>query len=388
MRIDIGEPGADEIEVTTLGPGVTSGESIVVHLKDDEWIIIDSCMVGTEVLPLQYLASIGVGYDKVSKVICTHWHSDHIRGLPRVLAECRNAKFYLAPVGDFKGYLNVVLKAVGIAPVESNVWNILNDCLETLYKEGKRMPDLLAKNSRILHHNELADMYVIGPSDEMYNRFYASLIRINADKPDQKDIENMEGNLCSVAFSINFKGQKVLLGGDMETGRPKSQKYNYVLCKDACAEHEKCGWCDAIENGNVFYDEKPYHVVNMPHHSSASSYCPKMWRESFVEGGPIATTTYFKCAKGEDLPTREMLDTYRTHCDVLFSTCGRGHNADKQDVTNQGLASIDGLEVMEEYVETGGAIVCRWRNEEEGWRIWCFGEAKLVDDEYMRFYHL
>jgi len=388
MHIDIGQPEADEIEVTTLGPGAASGESIVVHLKDDEWMIIDSCMAGAQILPLQYLSSIGVGYDKVSKVICTHWHSDHIRGLPGVLAMCKNAKFYLAPVGDFKGYLNVVLKAAGVNPVESNVWNTLNDCLDALSSEGGREPTLLTKNSRFLHHDTTADMYVIGPSDEMYNRFHTSLLKINSEKPDRKDIEDLEGNLCSMAFSINFKGQKVLLGGDMETGRPKLNKYNHSLCKDACIAHEKCGWCEAIENGNVFHDEKPYHVVNMPHHSSASSYCPKMWRGCFVDGGPIATTTYFKCAKGEDLPTREMLEIYRSHCRALYTTCDNGRNEEMEEKTKSSLASIDGIEVIEEYEESGSAIVTRWRNADEGWRVWCFGGARLVDDEYMKYYHV
>ena len=387
MQIDIGQPAPDEIEVTTLGPGVTSGESIVLHLKDDEWMIIDSCMAGKEVLPLKYLTSIGVEYDKVTKVVCTHWHNDHIKGLPLILAECKNAKFYLAPVGDFKGYLNVVLKAAGISPIESNVWSTLNSCLEALTNEGKREPTLLTKNSRFLHHDMLADMFVIGPSDEIYNRFQKSLLKIDSKNPDKKDIENLEGNLCSMAFSINFKGQKILLGGDMETGRPEAHKYNHSLCKDECIAHEKYGWCEAIEEGNVLFDEKPYHMVNLPHHSSASSFCPKMWRESFVEGGPLATTTYFKCARGEDLPTREMLDIYRTLCGDLYITCGNGHKEDGEEPTNQGLSSIEGVEILDEFEERGGAIVSRWRNEQEGWRVWCFGEASRVDDEFMNLYH-
>lgn len=45
-------------------------------------------------------------------------------------------------------------------------------------------------------------VFAIGPSDEMYNRFLTSLIKIDPQKPQKKDIENMEGNLCSLALSI------------------------------------------------------------------------------------------------------------------------------------------------------------------------------------------
>ena len=113
-----------------------------------------------------------------------------------------------------------------------------------------------------------------------------------------------------------------------------------------------------------------------------------MWRESFVEGGPIATTTYFKCAKGEDLPTREMLEIYRSHCRALYTTCDNGHKEEAKEKTKTGLASIDGIEIVEEYEERGSAIVSRWRNPDEGWRVWCFGDARLVDDNYMEYYHL
>ena len=139
MTIDIEQPQPDELEITTLGPGPSSGESVVIHLKGDEWIIIDSCKVGSRILPLEYLDGIGVKYkEKVKMVICTHWHRDHIQGLSEILNECENAKFCLAPVGDFKGYLDVVLKLAGIDPLGSNIWNELNKCLDALEAHNHR----------------------------------------------------------------------------------------------------------------------------------------------------------------------------------------------------------------------------------------------------------
>ncbi len=175
MTIDIEQPQADELEITTLGPGAAKGESIVVHLKNDEWIIIDSCKTGNKVLPLEYLSSIGVNCEQqVKMVICTHWHTDHIQGLPEILNVCKNAQFYIAPVGDFKGYLNVVLKLAGVDPLGSNVWNNLNRCLDALAEHNKRTLNLLMHNERFIHDEE-KEMFAVGPSDEMYNRFLLSL---------------------------------------------------------------------------------------------------------------------------------------------------------------------------------------------------------------------
>ncbi len=385
MTLDIELPQPDELEITTLGPGPSSGESIVVHLKGNEWIIIDSCKTGDKVLPLEYLHRMGVECkEQVKMVICTHWHRDHIQGLPEILDECENAKFFLAPVGDFKGYLDVVLKLAGIDPLGSNIWNTLNNCLEALEKHNQRKPHLLTHNERFTH-GDGKEMFAIGPSDEMYNRFLTSLLNIDPKHPKVADIEQMEGNLCSLALSINYNGQKALIGGDMETGRKKHDKYNYHLCEgDNCPHHEECGWCDAIADGNVFADEKPYHFVNLPHHSSSSAYCPKMWEDGMVEGGPIATTTIFCCAQGEDLPTREMLELYKGRCEKLYVT---NSNDKEGSLGANELEGIDGVEVLDEIVEKAGIIVSRWQSPEEGWKVKSFGEARLVDDNYIERYH-
>lgn len=385
MTIDIEPPHPDELEITTLGPGPSSGESIVIHLKGDEWIIVDSCKAEGKVLPLEYLHGLGVNCkEQVKTVVCTHWHRDHILGLPEILNECENARFCLAPVGDFKGYLNVVLKLAGIDPLGSNIWTVLNNCLTALETHNQRTPHLLTHNERFAHDGS-KEIFVIGPSDEMYNRFHSSLLKVDPNKPIEKDVENMEGNLCSLALSIHYNGQKAIIGGDMEVGRYTQDRYNYQLCEAGCPKHEECGWCDAIAEGNVFADEKPYHFINLPHHSSASAYCPKMWADGMVEEGPIATTTVFRCAKGEDLPTSEMLMLYKKKCKELYIT-----NSEEEVETKESkeLEGVDGIEVLDEIVEKTGIIVSRWKSEEIGWKVKCFGGARMVDDSYMERYHI
>ena len=65
-------PRPDEIEVSLLGPGY--GESVVVHLGDGEWMVVDSC-TGRDGEPaaLKYLDRIGVDPGSaVRMIVATH----------------------------------------------------------------------------------------------------------------------------------------------------------------------------------------------------------------------------------------------------------------------------------------------------------------------------
>ena len=98
------------------------------------------------------------------------------------------------------------------------------------------------------------------------------------------------------------------------------------------------------------------------------------------KGGPIATTTIFRCSNGEDLPTREMLNLYKDRCKALFIT-----NSDRDDEKTiaEEFDGVEGVEVIDRIIEKSGVIVNRWRSSEEGWITYCIGEAKEVDNRYM-----
>lgn len=102
------------------------------------------------------------------------------------------------------------------------------------------------------------------------------------------------------------------------------------------------------------------------------------------EGGPIATTTIFRCSNGEDLPTREMLNLYKDRCKALFITNSDG---DDEKTIAEEFDGVEGVEVIDRIIEKSGVIVNRWRSSEEGWITYCIGEAKEVDNRYMEKYH-
>ena len=104
-------PQENEVEVTVIGTGGGYGESIIIKLAKKSWIIVDCCINprSKEPLPLEYLKSIGVDYaNDVVKIICTHWHDDHIRGISKLLEACEKAQFSPTRVNDTKKFMAFV----------------------------------------------------------------------------------------------------------------------------------------------------------------------------------------------------------------------------------------------------------------------------------------
>ncbi len=103
-----GPPGPGDFEVTVFGPGY--GESIVLHVGNGAWIVIDSCL-DPDGRPhaLRYLESIGVDPSTtVRLIVATHWHDDHVRGLAQMVETCREAAFCCAAALCRKEFLSLV----------------------------------------------------------------------------------------------------------------------------------------------------------------------------------------------------------------------------------------------------------------------------------------
>ena len=91
-KIQFAPPRCDELEISLFGPGI--GECLVIHVGDNQWIIVDSCIDSStkEPAPLGYLKQLGINpFDNVKLFIITHWHSDHIRGASEIAKKCAGA---------------------------------------------------------------------------------------------------------------------------------------------------------------------------------------------------------------------------------------------------------------------------------------------------------
>src|SRR5262245_57744135 len=90
-------PDPSDIEISIFGPGF--GESILVHVGDSRWIVVDSCIDRQAKKPasLVYFEEIGCNPEKcVDRIVATHWHDDHIAGIDSVLQRFPNAQFWVS----------------------------------------------------------------------------------------------------------------------------------------------------------------------------------------------------------------------------------------------------------------------------------------------------
>lgn len=382
IDIPINLPEKDELEITTIGPGAKNGESIVIHVNE-EWYIIDSCKIDDTVLPLMYLKTIGVSLDKVTKVFCTHWHRDHINGIDEILRQCNNSEFFVPCVGGDKSNISHILQLAESQAFDSHIWRVYDNCLSVL-ADRKQLPKLLS-HDETLFRNDSIEVHSLGPSDEMRRRFETSLLKLNPDSPSKDDIENIEANLCSAAIAIKYYGLNCLLGGDTETAR--LDKYNIHLCDKKCCLHDNCGWCDIKNNSTLYPIDTPFSMCKIPHHSSSSAYCPQMWTQDFVKN-PLLTTTVFNCPKAEDLPTKEMLSLYHSISDELYIT-SNGEKAirpiQRDDIVD--LEQNESIQLLEIPIEGIGIIVSRLKAGVNKWITHKFGTAVKVDDIFLHTYH-
>jgi metal-dependent hydrolase (beta-lactamase superfamily II) len=87
-------PACDQLELTIFGAGV--GESILIHLGGQKWVVIDSLLYKDNDEPprLEYLRRLGLDPSvAIQLIVATHWHDDHIRGLRKMLAAAPNSPF-------------------------------------------------------------------------------------------------------------------------------------------------------------------------------------------------------------------------------------------------------------------------------------------------------
>ncbi len=187
-------PSENEIELSLFGPGY--GESIVLHLGDGEWVIIDSCInKNKEPAPLHYLRAIGVNPSiAVKLIVATHWHDDHVRGIASVVRNCPNAQFFCSDALREEEFLSLVCSLRERSMMNStsgvkefgDVMSILEERIDAKEKFGT--PKWAVVDRRIWNRDSSksisAEVWSLSPSDAsitLAKREIASLIPQGGD---------------------------------------------------------------------------------------------------------------------------------------------------------------------------------------------------------------
>ncbi len=227
-------PTADQIELTLFGPGY--GESAVVHLGNNRWVVVDSCIDSETKQPaaLAYFQAIGVDpKEAVRLIIATHWHDDHIRGLSRLLSQCKKARFCCSSALTHKEFLATVLDYKQPAmKIRSGIREISEVYQELQARPVPARTPIHALANRTVFflpaeesgHGADCRIWTLSPSDKQFQKFLDELTLLMPGVKETKRGVTLQGpNHISVVTWISIGDIALLLGG--ESGRNRRRGY-------------------------------------------------------------------------------------------------------------------------------------------------------------------
>lgn len=291
-------PALDEFEVSLFGPGY--GESVVIHIGNGRWVIVDSCIepkTGTPA-PLHYLNSLGVDTSQdVRLIVATHWHDDHVRGISTILNECDSAKFAMSSALNSQEFYKLLACYVGNIGVDIPGLVEFSRIIETLKirkKPGARInPPIWACSDRTLYSEHIivnqnsvqTKICSLSPSDASITSAklqFAKLLPTSGG--NRTALISLTPNRTSVVLWVEVAHHKVLLGADHErTVDPMT------------------GWSVILQNSTIVSGKAS--AFKVPHHGAESSHEPLVW-SNLLSSEPQALLTPFYLG-GQLLPTPE-----------------------------------------------------------------------------------
>ena len=287
-------PCPDEVEVTLLGPGY--GESVVVHIGEGRWIIVDSCITDArEPQALDYLLSIGVDpAAAVTLIVATHWHDDHIRGMAKLVDACPDAAFSCAAALRQDEFLSAIhaLNRRGAFAATSGVRE-LHTVFGSLAERG-RAPHFAIADRRLLATGA-CEIWSLSPHNAEFVRFLRSIGTLFPREGQTNfRVPDVSPNHLAVVLWVQVHDVAVLLGADLE----------------------RAGWVQILDSpGRIQTGATAFKI---PHHGAASAYEPRVWRE-LLDPNPVAVLTPWRRG-GHVLPTPDDVRCLLGETDNAFVT--------------------------------------------------------------------
>ena len=277
-------PKDDEISITFFGPGF--GESVVIHIGDRNWIIIDSCLNDAmEPAAIAYLNEIGVDLaSEVKLVMATHWHDDHIKGLSTTLQVCASAAFAMPISMTNREFLTFLIAFedqpnIGLGRGGTEILK----CLRNLEGREKKFvlqdKSILVWDEGALSHNKRVELIAVSPSEKRVEDFLRGVeqfidsipSRPTSKSPPKNRIHTSNKNDLSIAAILSIGNFALLLGADVE--------------EDGNPDY---GWSNIIKSrqGRA---PKP-HIYKVAHHGSHGAHHDGIWNE-VLDNDPICVVT-------------------------------------------------------------------------------------------------
>lgn len=314
-------PDSDELEISLFGPGY--GESILLHIGGDEWVIIDSCIDEFTSRPaaICYLESIGVDPAKsVKLVVATHWHDDHIRGLGETVNLCKNAEFVCSTAIKNREFIQLVeiYRGQGTQHSGTGVSEFLS-IFDILKKKGVQPKWAIADRAIWRHPLSCANLstechiHSLSPSDQEITKTFKSISGLIPSEGEfPRRVSAPKQNESAVVLWVKIGIQNVfLLGSDLEENGNKQTGWSAVL--------------DSLTSKGEVAS-----VYKVAHHGSITGNHQPVWEE-MLEKNALAILTPF--TRGRYLPSQD--DIFRLNTQTknayITTTSNSGLKIKKRD---------------------------------------------------------
>jgi Metallo-beta-lactamase superfamily len=346
-------PAVDEFEVSIIGPG--RGECVVLHLGNNEWCVVDSC------IPQGLLDSVAVHYlnefrndalKGVRLIVATHWHDDHIRGLTSILEKAPGASFFCSAALRSEEFSTLVGTAQSGIPRGSGVEefaSVLGSIMEHTENNAARRlatPKFAIENRSLLLLRENGRPFpvsitALSPSDATLKLALMEISKLIPKAGEaQRRITSRSPNHSSVVLWVEAGPMRVLLGADLEHTGNAGEGWMAVL---QCHEHRQ--------------EAEPAALFKVPHHGSSNADCPDVWPK-MLKDSPIAVVTPFNGGRVR-LPREADLNRLKERTPSLYCTALGVRKAPRRDAVVEKMMR---LELAERRVITGraGQVRVRW----------------------------
>lgn len=241
--------------------GADQGESILIKFPSGKWGVVDCYASSNDASsnePLKFLLDRKV--EELYFVCMTHPHHDHYSGLTHIIDRIPTRQFWFPGVMTVD-YLRSIAKLEAQAhKATSNskydgrliqLWEKVSD----LQSQSKISFRRLSLGTDLGTKGDLGvEIVSLAPSGDESHHFDQSLKSCFRDGKLLEKKRQAEINRCSIALSLMFSEQRVVLGGDVESK----------------------GWIDLLEQQASLASSAC--VVKVAHHGSLTGRCDKLWQ--------------------------------------------------------------------------------------------------------------
>jgi len=348
-------PNVKEVELSIFGNSF--GESILIHLGNNEWIIVDSFVdyLNKRAVALNYLDKIKVDYSAVKAIVATHWHDDHIRGLSEVMVNCKNAVFICSAAIKAADFQEFIFSDSDLIEGRSGNYELRKILEELARRKGAAK---YALENRILFSNQLYQIYSLSPSD------YAMLLALKEiafllpkEAQPRKGIPHIHPNHTGIVLLIVINGKGILLGADLEE-----------------KGDNRMGWTKIINS-----QERPKirsSNFKIPHHGSVTAHHEGIWI-SLLDKEPLSFLTSFILGN-QILPKKadiKRILSYTSNAWITTNPNERQKSIKREPMIEKTIKeTVKSIRALPD----NGQIRIRYCDSRKKWETELFGSAMLL----------